>query len=139
MPRISNPMLNQAAKSYVAFELIRRGCSIDCSGNSRKPIHQVDYQGQSTNIIIKASAGRNQPRRWDAGKVSNLCGCDFCVFLNIWDDEKRPVECFVLTKKEVLDNLTPNQNRPILSLEHETPLTSEARFNWDKIISYFNE
>lgn len=138
--RISNKLLGDAGEHYVAFQLARMGISpAMLSVNSTGvDILATDNGKNVISIQVKASSGRNAPRNWDVGKHQPAANSHFFyVFLNLWDDSQREIECFVVPSKYVFNTVDWKQSRPQFRLSR----ANEGEFlnKWEFISDLFKE
>ncbi len=118
---ISHNQLHEAGKRYVSSKLARMGIN-----------------PAMLNIQVKTSSGRNAPRRWDAGKHRpNASKYSFYVFLNLWDDPKKEIECFVVPSEFVARTVDWERIRPQFKLSSDKAV--EFLNRWELISNLFKE
>lgn len=107
----STKLIGDAGEFYVAFNLARRGVHPALlSTNAKGADLLVTDDGQKiVSIQVKTSAARHDPRIWQVNKPPSVSKDFFFVFLNVFDDESKPVECFIVPSQDVLTLTTWNK------------------------------
>lgn len=138
--KILNKLLGDAGEHYVAFQLARMGINpAMLSANSKwVDILATDNGKNVVSIQVKTSAGRNAHRQWDVGKhCPDSSKYFFYVFLNLWDDPKKEIECFIVPSEFVAKNVDWEKDRP----QYRLSGADEIKFlnNWKSISDLFKK
>jgi hypothetical protein len=102
--------------------------------NSKIGPIKIDYP-KSMSFQIRTSAGANEPRRWDAGRIrqENISDAFYYIFVIRWKDESKPYELFVVPSKYVYERAT-NEDRPKFNMNEEDTLSFKN--NWEPVKRY---
>ncbi len=131
----STKLIGDAGEFYVAFSLARRGVhpAILSSNTSGADILVTDDGENVISIQIKSSSARMLPRVWKVDKKPNPSDNFFFVFLNMYDDESKPIECFIVPSHDVVKYTTWN------NVWHNFKITKtmepDYAERWDLILS----
>jgi hypothetical protein len=136
MEKLLTKLIGDAGEHYVAFELARRGASpAMLSTNTKGADILATISGRKVvSIQVKASAGSNDPRTWAVGKKSTHPSPNFFyVFLNVWSDLIKPIECFIVPSEVVLNSVNWQASMPQFRMK--TSAVSLYLNNWELILS----
>ena len=133
---ISNKLLGDAGEHYVAYRLAMLGINPALlSTNSKGADILATNTGKNVvSIQVKTSSGRNAPMQWDLGKHRpDPSEIFFYIFLNLWDDHTREIECFIVPSNYIADenNVNWSTSRPQFKLSKKNKADFLNR--WDLI------
>lgn len=138
MARVDDRLLGDAGEYFVALQLARRNIipTILPKGTTKYDL-TASANGKIINIQVKTSAGRNHDRSWYVGKNKPNPSDDFIYFfVNMWDDETKVPEYFIVSSKWVMKDSALDRDRPKFYLrENEDKMFAE---NWNLIMKYIN-
>jgi len=141
MKRSHNQLLGNAGEYFIAFQLARRGLNPAILGQNSQDVDILATDGGQTvvNIQVRTSAGRNQPRRWDVGRHRpNHSKNFFYVFINMWDQENKEIEYFIVHSKWVCENVDWEKSRPQFIIKNDDEY-KRFLYNWESITSLFDK
>ena len=136
--KLLNKLLGNAGEHYVAFQLARMGINPALLSENSKGVDilATDDGKNLISIQVKTSAGRNASRQWDVGKhCPNSSKNFFFVFLNLWDDSQKEVECFIVPSEYVAHKVNWEDDRPQLRLSKKDAALFQN--NWELIKDVF--
>lgn len=138
--KLNSRIVGDAGEYLVAYNLSRRGLAVALMNRGAKGVDMlVTNNGKDVvSIQVKSSQGRSQPRQWMVGKHQPSPSSHFFyVFCNIWEDEKRDPEIFVVPSKKVSVSVDWNANVPlfkIITIEEE----KQYLYAWEEITTLFD-
>jgi hypothetical protein len=137
MARVDDRLLGDAGEYFVAMQLARRNIvpKILPRGTDKYDL-SARANGKTIYIQVKTSSGRNHPRSWYVGKNKPNPSDDFIYFfVNMWDDERKDPEYFIVPSTWVMKDAALDRDRPKFYLrENEDKIFAE---NWRLILKYF--
>jgi hypothetical protein len=91
-------------------------------------------QPKKIRLIVRTSAGANEPRRWDAGNYqpNNFSDSCFYIFINRWKDESRPYELFVIPSKVIQKTVNWKARRPKYNMPDDHAYSYKN--NWGSVL-----
>jgi hypothetical protein len=132
-------LLVQKGRNIVIKELRKLGFEPTSESLNRRSGPIEVESPKSVSFQVRTSAGANEPRRWDAGKLdkSKISDWHFYIFINRWKDESKPHELFVIPSKYLLEVVEWDRHRPKYNMTRD----EEIRFknNWTPILDYINK
>lgn len=95
---------------------------------------KIDSQ-KSMSFQVRTSAGANEPRRWDAGRIKkeNISDAFYYIFVNRWDDDSKPYELFVVPSKYIYEKAT-KEDRPKFNMNEKDAMNYKS--NWEPVKKY---
>jgi hypothetical protein len=136
MTRVDDRLLGDAGEYFVALQLARRGiCPTTLSRNTKTFDLTATANGKTLNIQVKTSAGRNHDRSWYVGKNKPNPSDDFIYFfVNMWDDENRLPEYFIVPSCWVIKDPALDRDRPKFYLRDNED--KKFKENWKPVMEY---
>jgi len=138
MTKMNDHNVQCAGEYLVCAELCRRNITAALVlGNAPNidVLATIDGQRQ-ISIQVKTSRGNTQPLSWLVGnKTPNPSESFFYIFVNVWEDDGKQPEYFIVPSAKVKEKVNWNASAPKISLGEQA---SQYKSNWGIIRDYLN-
>jgi hypothetical protein len=138
--KLNNQLISEAGEHFIAYHLAMRGINPAIMPKNSKGIDilATDDGRRVISVQVKASTGRNSPRKWMVGKNKPKYADHFYyIFANIWEDLKREPECFIVPSEYVAKNTNWQNKVPVFELKSEQEIDRFLN-SWSSILSHFD-
>lgn len=138
--KLNSRIVGDAGEYLVAYNLSRRGLAVALMNQGAQGVDMlVTNDGKDVvSVQVKSSQGRNQPRQWMVGKHQPSPSAHFFyVFCNIWEDESKEPEVFVVPSEEISKSVNWEANVPLFKIK-DPKKEGKYLYGWEQITNLFS-